>query len=327
MKPRERVVAALQHQETDRIPRFEIWIDGLLAELGHKDSTSAYVNLGQDAIMMPSQTPANSNAWQTGTDEWGRTWKNGMYTAGVVDTGADLERYTPGLSYAEEFFDPQQVQRIKIQHPDHCLIFGTHVGPFTMSYLSMGFERFFVQLIENPAFIHKLLNIRTQWAIALFQKAIDLGAEIIVIGDDAGHNDGPMISPQMWREFVLPVHRQIVDALNVPVIWHSDGNVISLLPMAIEAGFAGFHGLEPAAGVNLQQAKQEFGHHLVLIGNIDIQVLCNSNLDAVRNEIDRCLTQGSPDGGYMLATCNSIFEGMNPLAVAEMFRYQLELRM
>ena len=27
----------------------------------------------------------------------------------------------------------------------------------------------------------------------------------------------------------------------------------------------------------------------------------------------------------MLATCNSIFEGMNPLAVAEMFRYEEEV--
>jgi len=275
--------------------------------------------------MMPSQVPAGSKAWQTGTDEWGRIWKNGMYTAGAVNTNADLERYTPPLTYVEQFFDRRQIQSVKTQYPDHGLIFGTHIGPFTMSYLAMGFERFFLRLIENPAFAHKLLSARTQWAIALFQQAVKLGAEVIIVGDDAGHNDGPMISPQMWREFVLPYHRQIVDALAVPVIWHSDGNVISLLPMAIEAGFAGFHGLEPAAKVDLKLVKQEFGRDLVLIGNIDTRVLCATDLNAVHNEVDRCLAQGSPGGGYMLATCNSIFAGLNPVAVAEMFRYEKEL--
>jgi len=325
MKPRERVFAALQHQQPDRVPRFEIWIDALLAELGQKDPTSAYINLGQDAVLMPSQTPSGSKAWQTGTDEWGRIWRNGIYTAGAINTEEDLHRYTPPLVYAEQFFDPQQIQSVKTRYPDHCLIFGTHVGPFTMSYLAMGFEGFFTRLIENPLFAHKLLSARTAWAIALFQKAVSLGAEVIVVGDDAGHNDGPMISPQMWREFVLPYHRQIVDVLDVPVIWHSDGNVVSLLPMAIEAGFVGFHGLEPAAGIELKPIKQVFGRDLLLIGNIDVRVLCDTDLDAVRNEVDRCLAQGSPNGGYMLATCNSIFAGMNPIAVAEMFRYEAEL--
>ena len=134
-----------------------------------------------------------------------------------------------------------------------------------------------------------------------------------------------MISPRMWGKFILPCHRRIVDALDVPVVWHSDGNVEPLLPMAIEAGFAGFHGLEPAAGMGLARIKREFGQDLVLIGNVDVRVLCDSDLEAVRGEVDRCVEQGAPGGGYMIATCNSIFEGMDPAAVAELFRYQGEV--
>jgi uroporphyrinogen decarboxylase len=95
--------------------------------------------------------------------------------------------------------------------------------------------------------------------------------------------------------------------------------------MAVEAGFIGFHGLEPAAGVDLGQVKQEFGQDLILIGNIDVRVLCDSDLQAVHREVNRCLEQGAPGGGYMIATCNSIFEGMNSTAVAEMFRFQAEM--
>jgi uroporphyrinogen decarboxylase len=134
-----------------------------------------------------------------------------------------------------------------------------------------------------------------------------------------------MISPGMWREFVLPYHRQIVESVDVPVLWHSDGNTQQLLPFAIEAGFAGVHGLEPAAGMRLDRVKAQYGSDLVLVGNVDIRTLFEPDLEAVRAEVDRCLEQGAVGGGYMLATCNSIFAGMDPVAVAEMFRYQREV--
>ncbi len=134
-----------------------------------------------------------------------------------------------------------------------------------------------------------------------------------------------MISPRLYRTMILPWHQRIVNALDAPVIWHSDGNIRSLLPMAIEAGFVGVHGLEPAAGMDLAEIKREFGQDLALIGNVDVGVLVNHDRDAVRRDIDRCLEQGSPGGGYLLASCNSIFAGMNPDAVLEMFRYANEI--
>jgi uroporphyrinogen decarboxylase len=82
------------------------------------------------------------------------------------------------------------------------------------------------------------------------------------------------------------------------------------------------HGLEPAAGVDLARVKRTFGQDLVLVGNVDVNVLCKDDLDAVRREVDRCIEQGAPGGGFMLATCNSIFEGMDAAAVADLFRYQ-----
>jgi len=325
MIPRERVLAALEHRETDRIPRFEIWIDALLDELGQSDVPSAHVNLGQDSVMLPSQIPPGSNAWRDGLDEFGRVWGHGMYTSGVVDTEADLERYTPPLAYVDAHFDAGRAREVKARYPDHCLIFGTHIGPFTAGYMAMGFERFFVRLIQDPTYVHRLLEVRTEWCIAVYQKALDLGAEVLVLGDDAASSRGPMISNPMWREFVLPYHQRIVESLDAPMIWHSDGNIVPLLPMAIEAGFVGVHGLEPAAGIDLAQVKRDFGGGLALIGNVDVRVLCAPDLEAVRRDVKRCLEQGAPGGGYMLASCNSIFDGMNAAAVAEMFRYAEEV--
>ena len=318
-------MAALQHQEPDRVPRFEIWIDGLLDELGQDDSASAYVNLGQDCVMMPTRNPADSNAWRTGVDEWGRVWQDGMFVGGAVDTVSDFKRYSPPLSHVEQLYDVDQIRDVRGSYPNHCLIFGSHIGPFTAGFMAMGIEPLFFRLVEDPSFVHRLLEARTEWCIAMYQKAMSLGAEVFVLGDDAGHGGGAMTSPRMWREFVLPHHRRVVEGLDAPVIWHSDGNVESLLPMAVETGFAGFHGLDPVAGMDLAKTKREFGHDLVLIGNVDARVLCGSDLEAVRAAVHRCMEQGAPGGGYMVASCNSIFEGMNPDAVAEMFRCEAEV--
>jgi uroporphyrinogen decarboxylase len=95
--------------------------------------------------------------------------------------------------------------------------------------------------------------------------------------------------------------------------------------MAVEAGFAGVHGLDPSAGMDLGRIRREYGSRLALIGNIDVRVLCGSDLTAVRSEVARCYEQGGGGGGYMISTCNSIFEGMNPLAVKTMFSCQAEL--
>lgn len=321
MLPRERILAALDHQEPDCVPRFEIWIDAFLDELGGGDPAHVYVAQGQDCVMLPSINPPESNAWRDGVDEWGRVWQDGMYVSGVVDTLDDLERYSPAPEYLVRLFDPAQAAAVRERYPDHCLIYGTHIGPLTAGYMAMGFERFFVRLYEDPAFVHRLLAVRTEWCIAQYRRACELGAEVLVLGDDVAFRSGPMLSVAMFREFVWPYHRRIVAAFDVPVIWHSDGNIAPLLPLAVEAGFAGVHGLEPAAGMNLPDIKREFGRDLALIGNLDIGVLAGDDLDAVRREVDRCLAQGAPGGGYLFASCNSIFDGLHPAAVREMFRY------
>jgi uroporphyrinogen decarboxylase len=309
----------------DRVPRFEIWIDLPPSALGVSDPCAAYVEMGQDCVMLPSVTPTGSNAWRNGIDEWGRIWQGGIYADGAVDDEGDLARYTPPLSYVDQLFDPIQARQTRASYPDHCLIYGTHVGPFTAAYMAMGFARFFTCLYDDPRFVHRVLEARTAWCIALYQKAIDLGAEVVVLGDDVAHQSGPMIAPAMWRQEILAYHRRIVEALNVPVIWHSDGDIEPLLPMAIEAGFIGVHGLEPAAGVDLSRVKRTFGRDLVLIGNVDVGVLCRPDRAAVRHEIDRCVVQGAPGGGFMVATCNSIFDGMDRSAVLEMFRYERQI--
>lgn len=320
MNSRERVHAVLARKTPDRVPRFEVWIDGLFAELGVTDPYRAYAELGQDAILMPSQTPPTSNAWKAGVDELGRVWQQGMYVTGALQTPADLDRFTPPSTAADQFFDAKHVAQLRADYPDHALFFGTHIGPFMGAYMAMGMAQMFLTYQEDRPFVHAVMESRLAWALAIFQHAVALGAEVIIMGDDAAHRGGPLISPVMWRELVLPYHQRLVRALPVPVIWHSDGKLDKLLPFAVEAGFAGVHGLEPQAGNDLAGMKHQYGDQLILIGNVDISRFFTADLAAVRADVRRSYEQGGASG-YMLSSCNSIYPGMNPAAVREFFRF------
>ena len=54
--------------------------------------------------MMPTRNPPESNAWRNGVDEWGRVWQDGTFVDGVVDTDADLERYSPRPHYVDQLY-------------------------------------------------------------------------------------------------------------------------------------------------------------------------------------------------------------------------------
>jgi uroporphyrinogen decarboxylase len=167
------------------------------------------------------------------------------------------------------------------------------------------------------------METRLEWCLAIFRQAVELGAEVIIMGDDSAHRGGAMISPQMWRELVLPHHQRVVKELSVPVIWHTDGRIDKLLPFAVEAGFTGVHGLETLAGNKLDEIKRDYGDKLILMGNVDINLFFEPNIELIRADVKRSYEQGGREG-FMFSSCNSIYPGMNPEAVREFFRCQVE---
>ena len=65
--------------------------------------------------------------------------------------------------------------------------------------------------------------------------------------------------------------------LGVPVFFHSDGKVESMLPLIKDAGFDGLQCIEPAAGMDIGKVKSEYGKDLCLMGNIDPALLIDGS--------------------------------------------------
>jgi hypothetical protein len=158
-----------------------------LSRPGISNPLLAHPRLGQDVILLASSGPPASRAWKEGLDEFGRIWSKGFYREGALKNVADLKRFSPPAGYAREFFSDRAVSLVKESYPDHFPFFGTHSGPFMSTYMAMGMETMFCSLYEDLAFVEAVMETRAEWCLALFKEAVRLGAELIVMGDDAAH--------------------------------------------------------------------------------------------------------------------------------------------
>lgn len=344
---RERVLNVLEHKITDRVPLYAFSIDPkFVKELGNGDPFKTFDLFGLDSFPIRVQnwcqgvpllasltmdipkdmmTGGGAFGGWHGIDEFGRIWERGSYIGGALKTEEDLEKYIPPLRL-EERTDPKIVQLMKDRYGDKARCLNFHSGPFGLTIESMGFENFFLTFHDNLNFIMEVVKRRTEWFIKVAKYVVELGADYVVMGDDVAYKNKTFISPQKFSDLIIPFYKKIVDELKVPVIWHSDGYITPLLDGAIKAGIKGIQALEPTAGVDLGEVKKTYGGKLVLVGNVDcVYVLCQPDLEEVRKEVRRCITQAKEGGGYMLSESNSLHAGCNIEAVLEMYRYAKEL--
>lgn len=348
MNPRERVLTTIRHKEPDRVPLFFNAIDAKFVKaIGNGNMVETWKKLGVDVFAMvrktwcegipsglgysPNPPPPEESlggsgvAGWNGIDEFGRRWKHGRYIGGALATQEDLLKYSPELRLNERY-DKSLIDLWKKDYPDYPYILFSHTGPLGLTIECFGFIEFCYALFDKRSLIEQSVESKTEWFIETSNYAVDLGIDIVIMGDDMGFKGHGYVSPSDFKELAFPHYRRIVDSIPVPVFWHSEGYIRDYIPMAIEAGIKGIHGIEPAAGMDMKEIKKEFGKDLVLLGNMDgNQILCQSDLSLVREEVDRCLREGMEGGGYLLSIAGSAHESINLEALIEMCRYFQEV--
>ena len=138
-------------------------------------------------------------------------------------------------------------------------------------------------------------------------------------------NTAPFFSPLQFSEFVAPYLAQIIRAyrdLGFYTIKHTDGNIMPILDMIVQANPHALHSLDPQAGVSLAGIKKTCGDRICLIGNVNCGLLQTGTQEEVVADIRRSLREGMSDGqGYIFSTSNCIYTGM------DMERYRLMHRL
>lgn len=344
MNSRERVLTTIQHKEPDRVPLFLNSIEAAFVRaIGEGDMVRTWLELGVDVFVItrrswcegkptglgysPAPPPPEDAlggaiyAGWNGIDEFGRRWEHGRYLRGAVATREDLMKYSPELRL-EERYNRSVFEDWKKNHSDHAFALFSHSGPLGLTIEAFGLIEFCYALFDKRYLIQESVERKTEWFIETSKYAVEMGVDFVIMGDDLGFKEHGYVSPSDFKELAFPYYRRIVDAISVPVFWHSEGYVRDYIPMVIEAGIKGIHGMEPAAGMDMGEIKKEFGKDLVLLGNVDgNQILCQSDLSLVRKEVDRCLKEGMEGGGFVLSIAGSAHEGIRLEALIEMCRY------
>jgi len=142
--------------------------------------------------------------------------------------------------------------------------------------------------------------------------AADNGADIIGLDGDLAFNQTTLISPAQYEKFVFPYHQQITEHAHrkgVLIFKHSDGNMWPIMDGVADAGFDGFHPVQPQC-MDIAKVKERYGDRLCLLGNIDCSYLLPFGSEQEVEEIVKdTIAVAAPRGGYILCSDNTIHPG------------------
>ena len=163
--------------------------------------------------------------------------------------------------------------------------------------LCMGIDHFSMTLYDNPKLAETLITTYFDWLIEVAKKVNQLDVDLFCTADDCAFKTGPMLSPQMYRELVAPHYARMRKELDIPWLFHSDGNIMDVVPILIKVGVNAVHPFENTA-MDIRAAKKAFGNQICLAGNVDLNLLGGDDPDVCEMECasdDECWTLGFPD--------------------------------
>jgi len=338
MNHRQRVLTALHHEVPDRCPlqvsftpefaerlRTSLQVKGQRVHNPHGGGNTYELEraLGEDMLLV-SVGWANSYYQQRGdyTDEWGIFWKSieyqtpfgiGHYTepAGhpLGDDQQVLSYRGPDPHRLELYKDAECVLR---DFKDEYWIVGVTVTTiFECAWALRGYERLLSDFILNPDLAEHILEIPYQYHLAAAKKLVEMGADMIWIGDDVGTQNRMLISPKHWRRYLKPRMANFISELKeinpeVKVAYHSDGFICPIIPELIEIGLDVLNPVQPAS-MDPAQLKRDFGQKLCFWGSIDEQhTLPFGSPEDVRAEVITRLKTIGESGGLILGPTHHV---------------------
>lgn len=185
------------------------------------------------------------------------------------------------------------------------------VGAFDLMTPVCGHQYALLGAMDDPNWIREMADTYSRLTVELLEALVarEGAPDGLWVWDDLGYRGRPFMSPDMYRDLLLPAHRHLFDwarAHALPIILHSDGFVEPLIPSLLEAGIDCLQPLEVKAGMDLVRIKREFGGRLALIGGMDARVLVSNDRAQVRLELERKLPQAMAGGGYILQVDHSV---------------------
>jgi uroporphyrinogen-III decarboxylase len=242
---------------------------------------------------------------------------------GLIKDKKDLEKIILPNPDDDAFYQAARDFVARFRATDKALGITTRIG-ISNTYLSMGIENFSLQLYDNPEFVFKVMDLFVSWAEKAISRINQLGFDFLIVPEDLAWKQGPMFSPKIFREAFLPRMKRVTEKIQIPWIYHSDGNLMPILDDLLSLGMSGLANIEPNA-MDIGALKRNYGGRICLMGNIDLHyTLTQGTPEETEAEVKKRIEEIGPGGGYILASANSLTAYCKPENVLAMNRALLK---
>jgi len=301
--------------------------------------------LGVDTRMIwPGASPSSpthiGSDGQLIYDDFGQPWKRTFpyYSAtdGLLKNSNSLDAIEELIQWTD-VNDPRWMKGVRDRADalknSEFFIIGRMVvshGPFQMACDLRGMENFMMDMITAPEFAEALLDRVTDTICGLTRQYLKAAGNVMDMielpGDDYAGNDHLVFSPALFKQMIRPRLERIIACIreirpDIKIMLHSDGAIKNLVEDFIEMGIDVLHPLEPVSGMEPAQVKRAYGNSISFLGGVDITHAMTGSIEDVRSDVDRCMRDLSPGGGYILAPCNHLQSDVPPENVIEMYAY------
>jgi uroporphyrinogen decarboxylase len=348
MTPRERILAAVNHREPDRVP-FS-WGFGPT----HEMSLVLERHLGEKGIDLGKLRKATEDKIGIGPSWTGPVPPDGNTGAGLFGVKTKDQSYGSG-AYSEftdfplaGITDPAVVDRHPWPDPRHydyaslrsralkadpgrryALCYGGG-NPFEIYCWMTGLEESLCNLMVQPDVVQAAMeHITTFFEERLRRCLREIGdlVDLVFLADDLGSQTGLLISRETYRTQLQPFHRRLTAcarelAPQATTMFHSDGAVFEIMPDLMDAGVQMLEAVQTdAAGMEPERLKAAYGERLSFHGALSVQhLLPRCDAATVTRECRRIVQVLGRNGGYIAAPSHAIQVGTPPENVVAMLQ-------
>ncbi len=321
MTSAERVMCVLRNEEPDRIPHFE-WIfdhrvrEAICPGCSMEEFT---VRMGLDAILTGPNFKKERISEKRHRNEWGVVVEDtgeehSFPVEGPIATLDDFRNYEPPDPHAPGRYD--NVDRLVKEYKGKLAV-GVHLNDvFSIPRYLCGFEGILMALIEEPELVRGLVELSVETNIEMAKEVARRGGDFVFTGDDYSAAERPFMSPASFREFFAEPLGRVVAGFHdagLPVIKHTDGQIMPLIDMILDSGIDCLDPIDPIAGLDIGHMKEHYGDRIALKGNVDCaQTLTFGSVEDTVRETKEVIRKAAGGGGLILSSSNSIHSAVKP---------------
>jgi hypothetical protein len=311
---RDRVRRAFGFLPPDRIPRFDSFWDypAKWRELLGKPEELSDIEIwapNEGAFCTRERLLKEDAVGRIRVDAWGATTREraGAYFTETLDVAIPAGTDPDAVEFDPPSLDTRFGEDRDARAVSRC-VFGKTGGPYLRTTFVRGEAQLLLDIASDPRLARALADKMADHLAAVGVEAIrrwNLQETGMSIWDDMAGNNAPMFSPSQFERIFLPGYRRMIkayrDAGAPHVFLHSDGNILPILEMLVDAGIDGLNPLERRAGMDPVLLRTRFPR-LVLIGGMDnTDTLINGPVERIEAEA-RALIDMGRDGGLIIGT-------------------------